>query len=140
LNGTEPTLEIQVGIKNNEFEDRFKFDTSSLVTTINELGLTGVNTIDKASSQNNLEMLDGAITKVNENRATLGALQNRLMSTINNISIYNENLSAANSRIRDTDMAEETSELVKRNILTQSNISVLGQANANPQAVLKLLS
>jgi flagellin len=140
LNGTEPTLEIQVGIQNNEFEDRFKFDTSSLVTTIGELGLNSVNTMDKASSQNNLAMLDGAITKVNENRATLGALQNRLMSTINNISIYNENLSAANSRIRDTDMAEETSELVKRNILTQSNISVLGQANANPQAVLKLLS
>ncbi len=140
LNGSEPILEIQVGIQNNPNEDRFKFDTKSLITTISELGLNSVNTLDKASAQNNLAFLDSAITKVNENRATLGALQNRLMSTINNIGVYHENLSAANSRIRDTDMAEETSELVKRNILTQSNISVLGQANANPQAVLKLLS
>ena len=88
----------------------------------------------------NLSMIDSAINHVNENRATLGALQNRINSTVNNLEIYRENLEAANSRIRDTDMAEETSELTKANILTSANVSVLGQANANPQLALKLLT
>ena len=69
----------------------------------------------------------------------VGALQNRLQSTINNLGIYRENLAAANSRIRDTDIAEETSELMKNNFLTQSTVSVLGQANSNAQMALKLL-
>jgi flagellin len=70
----------------------------------------------------------------------MGALQNRIYSTVNNNQVYIENISTANSRIRDTDMAEETSELTKNNILTQANVSVLGQANQNPQLALKLLS
>ena len=81
-----------------------------------------------------------AITHLNQNRSELGALQNRLNSSINNMGIYRENLEAANSRIRDTDMAEETANLTKSNILTQANVSVLGQANQNPQLALKLLS
>jgi flagellin len=76
---------------------------------------------------------------LNSNRSALGAIQNRLQSTINNISIYRENLEAARSRIKDTDMATETSELTKNNILSQAGISVLGQANQNPQMALKLL-
>jgi flagellin len=90
-------------------------------------------------SQENLAKIDAAINKVNENRSSLGATQNRLQSTINNISIYKENLEAARSRIRDTDMAEETSELTKANILATAGISVLAQANQNPQQALKLL-
>lgn len=140
LDGSQPPLEFQVGIQNNPNLDRFVFDTQSLVTTLGMLGLEEVNTSNKEGAQNNLSMLDGAITKINENRATLGALQNRLFSTINNLQIYHENMSAANSRIRDTDMAEETSELTKQNILTSANVSVLGQANSNPQLALKLLS
>ena len=91
-------------------------------------------------SQANLKMVDDALNALNSNRADLGASQNRLQSTINNINIYKENMEAARSRIRDTDMASETSELTKQNILTQAGISVLGQANANPQQALKLLS
>jgi flagellin len=66
-------------------------------------------------------------------------MQNRLQSTINNIAIYDENLSAANSRIRDTDMAEESSELMKQNILQSAGVSVLAQANSTQQSALKLL-
>ena len=84
-------------------------------------------------------MLDKAIVHINENRSAMGALQNRIYSTVNNNQIYTENLMTANSRIRDTDMAEETSELTKANILTQANVSVLSQANQNPQLALKLL-
>ena len=98
-----------------------------------------MSTESKLTSQENLGLIDSAITKLNENRSALGALQNRLGSSINNLAIYRENLEAANSRIRDTDMAEETTELTKSNILTQSTISVLGQANSIPQMALKLL-
>ncbi len=139
LNGNTDALDIQVGIKNNDFEDRFKFNAKNLTSTLGALGLEGIDNASKESSQMNLEMLDKAITKINENRSELGALQNRLQSTINNLGIYRENLSAANSRIRDTDIAEETSELTKQNILTQATVSVLGQANQNSQVALKLL-
>jgi flagellin len=66
-------------------------------------------------------------------------MQNRLQSTINNLTIYDENLSAANSRIRDTDVAEESSELVKQQILQQAGVAVLGHANTFQQQALKLL-
>ncbi|MBS1961039.1 MAG: flagellin FliC [Bdellovibrionales bacterium] len=139
LDGNAEALDIQVGIKNNDFEDRFKFNAKNLTSTLDALGLTQIDNATKEASQQNLEMLDKAITRINENRSELGALQNRLQSTINNLGIYRENLSAANSRIRDTDVAEETSELMKNNILTQATVSVLGQANQNSQVALKLL-
>jgi flagellin len=139
LNGTSPQLDIQVGINNNPEQDRFEFDSKGLVTNLESLGIANVNNSTREASQQNMAMIDSAINKVNENRASLGALQNRLGSTINNLNIYRENLEGANSRIRDTDMAEETAELTKNNILSQANISVLGQANSNSQSALKLL-
>lgn len=139
LNGTADALEIQVGLYNDPKQDRFMFDTKPNATTLDALGLSDVSTMTRESSQGNLAMLDSAITKLNENRSSLGALQNRLQSSINNMTIYRENLEGANARIRDTDMAEETSELTKANILSQAAISVLGQANQNPQLALKLL-
>ncbi|PNA29639.1 flagellin, partial [Pseudomonas sp. MPR-AND1A] len=75
-----------------------------------------------------------------ENRAGLGALQNRLTSTINNLGVSTENLSAANSRIRDTDIAAESSELTKASILSQAGTAVLAQANSSQNLALKLLS
>ncbi|MFN9333697.1 MAG: flagellin, partial [Planctomycetota bacterium] len=72
-------------------------------------------------------------------RGTLGAVQNRLASTINNLAITTENLTSAESRIRDVDVAFETAQLTRNNILQQASISVLSQANAQPQAALQLL-
>jgi flagellin len=139
LDGNSEQLDIQVGIKNNPFEDRFVFNAKALTSTLTALGMNEVDNSTKEASQLNLEKIDSAITRINENRSELGALQNRLQSTINNLGIYRENLSAANSRIRDTDIAEETADLMKNNILTQSTVSVLGQANSNSQMALKLL-
>lgn len=139
LDGSSGPLDIQVGIHNNPFEDRFTYDPSHHVTTVDSMGLAGVSTMTKENSQSNLEGLDQAIIRVNASRSDLGALQNRLNSTINNLGIYTENQSEANSRIRDTDMAEETSNLTKANILTQSTISVLAQANGNANQALKLI-
>lgn len=140
LDGSSPALEFQIGPGNDSFKDRIVLNTQEYVVTLDGLGLREVDAGTKASSQANLEMIDQAIYKINQSRAGLGALQNRLGSAIQNATIYKENLEGANSRIRDTDMAEEVSELTKSNILTQANISVLAQANQNSNAALKLLN
>ena len=140
LNGTIEELEFQIGINNNPFNDRFVFDAQRLTTSLDALGLDGVAVDTKTGAQENLSLIDDALQHLNGNRADLGALQNRMMSTIANLGTYRENLETANSRIRDTDMAEESSELVKSSILTQAAISVLSQANQIPQLALKLIS
>jgi flagellin len=140
LNGEGETLDIQIGIKNDAKNDRFSFDTSKTNVNLDALGLSGVSVTSKDDARNNLDMVDEAITRLVENRAELGALQNRLQSTIANLNIYDENLSAAKSRIRDTDMASESAELTKNNILTQAGVAVLSQANTNNMIALKLLS
>ncbi len=140
LAGTGDTLEIQVGLNNSPENDRFKYDVQKLNTTAASLGVDGINTETKEAAQGNLEKIDGAIQKLSENRSEVGALQNRLQSSIANINVYDENLSAARSRIYDVDMASETSELTKSNILNQAGVSVLSQANQNSMSALKLLS
>lgn len=140
LNGTSQDLEFQIGIKNNPALDRFYFNAKKLATTLEDLGLQDISTISRESSQMNLAALDAAIEHLNGNRASLGALQNRMQSTIANLAVYRENLENANSRIRDTDIAEEASELTKTNILTQANVAVLAQANQLPSLAMKLIS
>jgi flagellin len=139
LNGTSAALDIQVGLNNNPLEDRLSFNAGEQNISTQALGIGEITTLKKEDAQMNLEKLDTALTRLNENRSALGALQNRMQSTINNINVYKENLDAARSRIKDTDMATETSELTRANILSQAGISVLSQANQNPQAALKLL-
>jgi len=135
----EEVLEIQVGQGNDEAIDRFKVDLGKINVSTLSLGLEEFNTKTKEAAQMNLSKIDGAIRKLSENRADMGALQNRLQSTIANLDIYNENLSAARSRIYDVDMASETAELTKRNILSQAGVSVLSQANTNNTLALKLI-
>ena len=91
------------------------------------------------AAQANIDMLDKAITNVSDARATFGAQQNRLDHTINNLTTSKENLSEANSRIRDVDMAEEMMSFTKSNILSSAATSMLAQANQMPQSVLQLL-
>ena len=139
LSGTGGTLDFQVGIENNAENDRLQFKTADIDVTLGKLQLSQTAVGTKAAAQENLAKLDFAITKVNENRSSLGALQNRLGSTVQNNSIATENLAAANSRIRDADMAAETSELTKHTILSQAGTAVLSQANASNNLALKLL-
>jgi len=139
LNGEGQKMEFQIGIYNNEKQDRLHYDPAETNVRISELGVEGMGVSTKADAQGNLENIDEAINKVNTNRARLGALQNRLQSTIRNLDIKTENLASANSRIRDTDVAYESAELAKQNILTASSTSVLAQANATPSGALKLI-
>lgn len=103
------------------------------------LGITGVDVSSATGASNALATLDKAIAKVSEQRSNLGAVQNRLEHTINNLGATSENLTAAESRIRDVDMAKEMMEFTKNNILTQAAQSMLAQANQQPQGVLQLL-
>ena len=86
-----------------------------------------------------ISTIDDAINSVSSLRGKLGATQNRLNSTINNLSVQSENLQAANSRIRDVDVAYETAQLTRNSILQQASISVLSQANSTGQSALALL-
>ncbi|AMM96930.1 flagellin Hag [Bacillus pumilus] len=91
------------------------------------------------SFDDQLDIVDGAIKQVSDQRSKLGAVQNRLEHTINNLGASGENLTAAESRIRDVDMAKEMSEFTKNNILSQASQAMLAQANQQPQNVLQLL-
>lgn len=140
LNGTAQAFEIQIGTGNNPMTDRVRlFDNSAADVSIVALGLNLANVADKVSAQNSLASIDTAIGQVTSMRAEFGALQNRLQSVVNNISIGKENMSAANSRIRDADIAEEATNLAKSQILMQSGVSVLAQANATAKTALGLL-
>jgi flagellin len=140
LNGRAGIFEIQVGTGNNPLTDRITYDGQTADVTLEALRMAGESCATKQGAQLSLGVLDDAISQVSKVRSDLGAMQNRLQSTINNLGVNEENMTAANSRIRDADLAEEVSEMTKNNILMQAGISVLGQANQSAQAALKLLS
>ena len=104
-----------------------------------EITIDSVDLTTAQGAQDAISVIDGALAKIDRNRATLGAVQNRLQSTINNLSSIAENSSAARSRIRDTDFAKETAQLTKNQILQQAGTTILAQANQLPQAALSLL-
>lgn len=139
LNGQGTVIDIQVGTRNNPNVDRITFDPTATNVSSTALGLSLTNVMDKNSAQGSLDFVDRAIKQVSSIRADFGAIQNRLQSTARNIAISIENLSAANSRIRDTDMAKETAELTKQQILMQAGVAVLGQANKAGNGALQLL-
>lgn len=140
LNGAGTVFDIQVGTRNNPNVDRITFfDSSSADVNVVALGINLSTVADKAGAQNALAAIDSAIISVSSIRADFGAMQNRLQSIINNLAISVENMSAANSRIRDTDVAAETAELTKNNILMQAGTAVLSQANQSLTNALTLL-
>jgi flagellin len=104
------------------------------------LGVNLTSVADKASAQNALSAIDAAIMSVSAMRADFGALQNRLQTTVSNIANSVENMSSANSRIRDVDVAEESSEMVRNKILLEAGTSVLAQANQQANIALGLLN
>ncbi len=139
LNGTGAIIDIQVGVNNDPFKDRISFNAGAANSTLEALGMVSESLGTKEGAQTTLSVLDDAMISVNAIRANFGAMQNRLQSTSSNLLIYDENMSAANSRIRDADVAAESTELVRNNILMQAGTAVLGQANQANQLALKLL-
>ena len=142
LDGTASAgLTMQVGIRNTA-NDRVSFSISKISTST--LGSTSLHVASASLStatnaQKAIAVFDKAIQQLSNARAKVGAVQNRLNSVLSNLSVTTENLSAANSRIRDVDVAQETANLSKNQILTQAGVAVMAQANAMPQAALSLL-
>ncbi len=139
LDGNGKRYDFQVGVNNDEFQDRIGYDSNTVNARVDDLGVSELDISSKDGSQSSLSAVDGAIEKVSGYRAYLGAIQNRLISTSNNLQINVENLSQANSRIRDVDYAEATAQQAKNTILNSAGTSVLAQANANGQNALKLI-
>jgi flagellin len=136
LNGDAAALEIQVGLNESATDDRIQIDIPAMDAA--SLGVDGT-ILTKTDAQDVLSVIDDAINTVSESRAGLGSLQNRMQITIQNLSASRENLTAANSRIRDVDVAEETAAMTRNSILMQAGVSVLSQANQAPQVALSLL-
>ncbi len=139
LDGSTPTFDFQVGLYNDKENSVISFDSSENEATLSALGLDSVDFSTKEGAQDALDSLDSALSGVNGMRANLGAIQNRLYSTVDNLGVQEENILSANSRIRDTDVAQASSEMVRNNILLQAGTSTLAQANSNNQMALKLI-
>lgn len=139
LNGSGETVDFQVGINDSVETDVIQFDAAEADGRLETIGLSDIDFSTKDGARGALEAIDNASSMLNGYRASLGAIQNRLMSTSDNIGTMNENLSQANSRIRDTDIAAASAESARNNVLLQASTSVLAQANQNPALALKLL-
>ncbi|GDX69840.1 flagellin [Chloroflexota bacterium] len=143
LNGSGSAVDLHIGanketgLNDNEISVAIAAsDTTTLA--INTLGTTATLTT-QSGANSAISALDAAIETISTSRGKIGAYQNRLESTINSLGVASENAGAANSRIRDADVAQSVSEMVRNQILQQSTMAVLAQANQAPQMALQLL-
>lgn len=138
LDGAGDELEFHVGPFGDE-DNVIRYSLTADATT-DALGFSGVDIGDKEGARETLQSVDDALILLGKMRADFGAVQSRLNTTVSNLDIQYENLSAAGSRIRDADVAKESSEIASANILQQASIGVLAQANQLPQSALRLLA
>lgn len=135
--GAAKTISLQVGANEGNV---MTFKLSSMASTTGSMTSVAITAASTTTTLNTaLGVIDRAISNVSDQRSTLGAVQNRLDHAINNLRVSGENMAASESRIRDTDMAEEMSNFSRTQILQQAGISMLAQANQANQGVLKLL-
>ena len=137
LDGSSSSVSFQVGFGTTAGIDTLAVSLAAALST--SLSLNSLDIGSTGSTTTALTNIDSAINSISSLRGSLGAVQNRLGNTINNLAIQTENLSSAESRIRDVDVAYETAQLTRNNILQQASISILAQANAQPQSALQLL-
>ncbi|MBL8726311.1 MAG: flagellin FliC [Planctomycetes bacterium] len=137
LDGSSSSVTFQVGINTTTGVDQLDVTLTPALST--SLGLNSVDIGSGGSTSYAIQQIDAAVNTVSQLRGKFGSLQNRLQSTIANIGVAGESLSAAESRIRDVDVAFETAEMTRNNILQQASISILSQANQQPQSALQLL-
>jgi flagellin len=137
LDGSATSVTFQVGLGTTSGIDQLDVTLSPALST--SLSLNSLDIGSGGATSTAITSIDTAINSVSSLRGTLGAVQNRLATTINNLAIATENLTSAESRIRDVDVAYETAQLTRNNLLQQASISVLSQANSQPQSALQLL-
>ena len=134
------SVAIQIGMQAT-VNDRISLNQQVDLTAIDSTGLniTDISVTHASSALDSMNRLDSALSKVTEARGKLGAVQNRLVHTINNLAVSSENLQAAESQIRDADYASEISAFTRNQIMVQASTSILAQSNLVPQSVLQLL-
>ena len=137
LDGTSSSVTFQVGFGTTASIDTLTASLSAVLAT--GLGLDVLGLSNVGASTTAMTAIDSAIDSVSRTRGRFGAMQSRLEYTINNLAVQAENLRAADSRIRDVDIARETAELARNQILQQAAVSILAQANSQPQLALQLL-
>ena len=140
LNGSGATMDFQINTRNVPTVDRISFDPAMADVGIESLGIASSTVEDKLGAQDSLAQIDQAMSRVSELRAAFGSIQSRLNTTTENIKNNLESLSAANSRIKDADIAEESTELTKQNMMLQAGTAILAQANQQPGQALALLN
>lgn len=138
LDGSGGEMQIQVGTSSGP-NNRITLELNANATSDN-IGISDIDLADKDGARDSLDLVDAALVQLGSMRANFGALQNRLLSTVSSLETQYENLSSANSRIRDTDIAKESADLMSANILQQSTVAVLAQANQVPGMALKLIA
>lgn len=139
LNGTSSPMEFQVGVDNNSFADRIVFETGQANLTALSLGINMGSVETKENALANLSRIDQAMDRVSNFRSYLGAVQSDLHEHTETVNVHRTNLAAANSRMRDADMAEWASTNIQQAIMEESNVSVLAQANTTAKSALSLL-
>ncbi|MCA8964012.1 MAG: flagellin FliC [Planctomycetes bacterium] len=137
LDGSATTVTFQVGINTQANIDQINVTLTPALSTT--LGLSSLDVGSGGNTSTAISSIDAAINSISQLRGKFGSLQNRLQSTIANLGVAAESLSAAESRIRDVDVAYETADLTRNSILQQASISILSQANSQPQAALQML-
>jgi flagellin len=136
LDGSKASLDFQVGA-DGDANSKITVTLDDVKTTV--AGIAALKVTDNTTAQASITSVDTAIKAVSTTRAGLGAMQNRLEHTVKNVNVAVENLSASESRIRDTDMAQEMVSFTRAQILSQAGTAMLAQANQIPQGVLSLL-
>lgn len=137
LDGTGEELEFHVGPFGGD-ENVIRYQLKADATNSN-LGIGSVSVSDKGSARDLLQSVDDALVKLGKMRADFGAVQSRLNTTTSNLDIQFENLSAANSRLRDADVAQESASLASANILQNAAVNIMAQANTQPASALRLI-
>ncbi|MGZ3727246.1 MAG: flagellin, partial [Pseudobdellovibrio sp.] len=138
LDGTTPVFDIQVGANNSD-NDRITYDASQNIATLEGLGLSDLDFTTKEGARAGITALDTSLNQVSGMRANIGAIQNRLQTTVDTLAITEENIAAANSRIRDTDIAETSSEMARNQVMLQAGTATLAQANQASMLAIKLI-
>lgn len=130
------TIDVQIGVFNSG-NDRLTLNFVS--SSSNSLGVLAIDLTNSAGARSSISFIDNAISTISNTRATLGAYQNRLSSSLASLTSTQENMNAANNQIRDVDFATETANMSKLQVLQQAGISILSQANSSGQGALSLL-
>lgn len=140
INDRGSVYDLQIGINNDNSGDRLKYDMKRVMDSSNNFGIAGVNLRSKDSAQDSISKIDHMLSQLSASRAELGSMGNRMNSVIQNLQVGRESMSSANSKIRDADVAAETANRAKEQIMQGTTLEMLKAANDRPSTILKLVS